>query len=85
MTRLDEETLRRIASAGGGAYVHAGNEEFGLNPIVEDIRKMEDERFNSIVFEEYNEQFMYFFAAALIFLMLEMLLGERSPKKKLFV
>ena len=85
VTRLDEETLRRIAGAGGGAYVHAGNEEFGLNPIVEDIRKMEDERFNSIVFEEYNEQFMYFFAAALIFLMLEMLLGERSPKKKLFV
>ncbi|MBO4844479.1 MAG: VWA domain-containing protein [Bacteroidales bacterium] len=85
VTRLDEETLRDIAGAGGGAYVHAGNEEFGLNPIIEEIRKMEDERFNSIVFEEYNEQFMYFFAAALIFLMLEMLLGERSPRKKLFV
>ncbi|MBR3285762.1 MAG: VWA domain-containing protein [Bacteroidales bacterium] len=85
VTRLDEETLKSVAAAGGGAYVHAGNEEFGLNPIIEDIEKMEDETFNSVVFEEFDEQFMYFFAAALIFFALEMLLGERSPKKKLFV
>ena len=85
VTRLDEDTLKGIAAAGGGAYVHAGNEEFGLNPIIDDIEKMEDETFNSVVFEEFDEQFMYFFAAALIFFVLEMLLGERSPKKKLFV
>ena len=85
VTRLDEETLKSVAAAGGGAYVHAGNEEFGLNPIIEDIEKMEDETFNSVVFEEFDKQFMYFFAAALIFFAIEMLLGERSPKKKLFV
>lgn len=85
VTRLDEDTLKGIAAAGGGAYVHAGNEEFGLNPIIDDIEKMEDETFNSVVFEEFDEQFMYFFAAALIFFVLEMLLGERSPKKKLFL
>ena len=85
VSRLDEETLKRIASVGNGAYVRAGGEEFGLNPILDEIRKLEDERFNSVVFEEYDEQFMYFFAAALIFFALEMLLGERSPKKKLFV
>ncbi|MDO4826559.1 MAG: VWA domain-containing protein [Bacteroidia bacterium] len=84
VTRLDEDTLRRIAREGGGAYVHAGNEEFGLNPIVEDIKKMEAERFSSVVFEEYDEQYMYFFAAALFFLMLEMLIGERKSRVKLF-
>ena len=26
VTRLDEETLRKVASAGGGAYVHAGRQ-----------------------------------------------------------
>ena len=85
VTRLDEVTLQQIAAAGNGAYVHAGNEEFGLNPILDDLRKMEDEKFNSVVFEEYDEQYMYFFAAALFFLMLEMIIGERRPKKKLFV
>jgi len=84
VTRLDEETLRRVASAGNGAYVHAGGEEFGLNPILDEIRKLEDERFNSVVFEEYDEQYMYFFAAALFFFVLEMLIGERRPKRRLF-
>ena len=84
VTRLDEDTLRKVADAGNGAYVHAGNEEFGLNPIVDDIRRMEDERYNSVVFEEYDEQFMYFLGAALLLLVLEMLIGERRSKRRLF-
>ena len=84
VSRLDETTLKQIASAGGGAYVHAGNEEFGLNPIVDEIGKLEDERFNSVVFEEYDEQYMYFFAAALLLFVIEMLIGERKSKRRLF-
>lgn len=84
VTRLDEATLQQIAAAGNGAYVHAGNEEFGLNPIVDEIRKMEDEEFNSVVFEEYDEQYMYFFGAALLLLIIEMLIGEKRSRRKLF-
>ena len=82
--RLDEKTLRQIADAGGGAYIQAGNEEFGLNPIINDIRAMEGELFSSVVFEEYDEQYMYFFAIALILLVIEMLVGERKNARKLF-
>ena len=84
VTRLDEDTLRKVAQAGGGAYIHAGGEEFGLNPIIQDIRRMEDEEFGSIVFEEYDEQYMYFFGAALLLFLIEMLIGERKPRRKLF-
>ena len=84
VTRLDEDALKEIAHAGGGAYVHAGNEEFGLNPVIDDIRKMEAEEFNSVVFEEYDEQYMYFFGIALVLFVLEMLVGSRRPKRKLF-
>lgn len=84
VTRLDDETLRKVASAGGGAYVHAGNDEFGLTPIISDIRKMEDEEYNSVVFEEYNEQFMYFLGIALVFFVLEMLVGDRRARRHLF-
>ena len=84
VTRLDEETLRNVAKAGGGAYIHAGGEEFGLNPIIQDIRGMEDEEFGSVVFEEYDEQYMYFFGIALLLFVLEMLIGERKPRRKLF-
>ena len=84
VTRLDEETLRKVAEAGNGAYVHAGGDEFGLNPIIEDVRRMEDEEFGSVVFEEYDEQFRYFFGIALFLLVIEMLIGERRPKRKWF-
>ena len=84
VTRLDESTLQDIAQAGGGAYVHAGNEEFGLNPIIDDIGRMEDEKFNSVVFEEYDEQYMYFFAAALALFVIEMLIGSKRPRRNLF-
>ena len=84
VSKLDEKVLKQVASAGAGAYIHAGNEEFGLNPIIDDIRKMEKEEFSSVVFEEYDEQFMYFFGLALVFFSLTALVGERKTKRRLF-
>ena len=84
VTRLDENTLKEVAAAGNGSYVRAGNSEFGLNPIVDEIKKMEAEQFNSIVFEEFDEQYMYFFAIALVLLVIEMLIGDRRMKRHLF-
>lgn len=84
VSRLDESVLQEVAKAGNGVYVRAGNSEFGLNPIIEDIRRMEDEKYSSIVFEEYDEQFMYFLAIALFFFVIEMLVGDRRSKRHLF-
>ena len=84
VTRLDEKVLQEVAQAGNGLYVRAGNSEFGLNPIIEDIRRMEDEKYSSIVFEEYDEQFMYFLAIALFFFVIEILVGDRRSKRHLF-
>ena len=84
VTRLDEKVLQEVAQAGNGVYVRAGNSEFGLNPIIDDIRRMEDEKYSSIVFEEYDEQFMYFLAIALFFFVIEMLVGDRRSKRHLF-
>lgn len=84
VTRLDENTLQQIAREGGGAYVHAGNGEFGLNPVIDDIRRMEDEKFNSVVFEEFDEQYMYFFAVALLLLVIEVLVGDRRIGRRIF-
>ena len=84
VTKLDEAMLKEIAAAGNGAYVRAGNTEFGLNPIIDDIKKMDAEKLSSVVFEEYDEQYMYFFAAALVFFVLTCLVGERKTKFSLF-
>ena len=84
VSRLDEAVLQEIAAEGNGAYVRAGNSEFGLNPIIDDLRKLEDEKYSSVVFEAYDEQFMYFLAIALVFFVLEMLVGDRRSKRHLF-
>lgn len=85
VTRLDDKVLQDVAEAGKGLYVHAGNREFGLDPIIEEISRMDDEEYNSIVFEEYDELYMYFLAVAFFFLVLEMLIGDRRSKRHLFV
>ncbi len=84
VTRLDEKVLQEVAQAGNGVYVRAGNSEFGLNPVIDDIKKMDDEKYSSIVFEEFDEQFMYFLGIALFFFVLEMLVGDRRSRRHLF-
>ena len=84
VTRLDEKVLQEMAQAGNGVYVRAGASEFGLNPIIENIKRMEDEMYSSIVFEEFDEQFMYFLGIALVFFVIEMLVGDRRSRKHLF-
>ncbi len=84
VTRLDESTLKEIASAGGGEYVRAAAGEFGLNPIIDDIRTIEASKFQSVVFEDFDEQYMYFFGIALLFFVINMLIGSRRSRVKLF-
>ena len=84
VTRLDEKILEEVAIAGGGAYIRAGNTEFGLNPIIDELKELQEQQFKSIVFEDYEEQYMYFFAIALVFFLLEFLVGNRRVGKKMF-
>ena len=81
VTRLDEETLVKVAAAGGGAYVRAGNSDFGLDAVVEKIRELDKQTYRSVVFEDFDEQYMYFFGIALLFFILEFMIGERRERK----
>jgi len=80
VTKLDEETLVKVAGKGGGVYVRAGNNDFGLDAIVEKIHNMDKQSYKSVVFEDFDEQFMYFFAIALFFLLLEYIIVSRRGR-----
>jgi Ca-activated chloride channel family protein len=84
VSKLDEGILRQIASVGGGEYVRAGNSEFGLNPIIDNIRALDKEEFQSVVFEDFDEQYMYFFGIALFFFILAFLVPETRSRRKFF-
>ena len=84
LTRLDDVTLQAVASAGNGIYVQSTNREFGLTPIIEEIQKMEDKVMTTVVYEEYEELYVYFLTVALLFFVVEMLIGDRRSKIHLF-
>ena len=85
VSRLNEEMLQEIASIGDGGYIRATNQAFGLDEIVDKINDMERGEVASLRFEEYNEQFPWLVAAALVLLVLEsLLLDRRNPRLKRF-
>ncbi|RKD90592.1 vWA domain-containing protein [Mangrovibacterium diazotrophicum] len=80
VTKLDEKMLQEIAAAGNGVYVRANNAQVGLNTIFNEINKMEGAEMESLVYAEYAEQYQWFIALALFFLLLDYLVLERKNK-----
>lgn len=84
ITRLDEQMLQKIASAGNGIYVRASNSNVGLEKIYDDINKMDKSEIEAKVFTDYEDQFQWFVGAAIALLLLELLIssGKRAWEKK---
>ena len=79
-SRLDEHTLQQIAVAGGGAYVLATNRSVGLDEIIQQVNEVEKRDLTTRIFEDYNEQYQYLLAAALLLLLLESLMIPRKNR-----
>ncbi len=80
VSKLDEEMLQQITQMTGGAYVRATKQSLGLDEIIRTLNDMEQSELTTVRFEEYNEQFQYLIAVALILLILEYcLLDRRNP------
>lgn len=80
ISRLDEATLRRIASAGDGIFVRAGSSGTGLDIIMEEIDEMEKAELDELVYTEFEERFQYVAAVALLLLMIDFLVNERKNR-----
>ncbi|MDR3366579.1 MAG: VWA domain-containing protein [Prevotellaceae bacterium] len=84
VTRLDEEVLEKTAAAGNGMYARATTSNLGLGDIVNDVRKLEKQELSSIIYEDFNEQYHYFFYIAAVLLALELLIIERKKGWNIF-
>jgi Ca-activated chloride channel family protein len=70
-TKLDEETLRDVASLTGGRYYRA-EDETALARIYDEIGRLETHEIESHRYTTYSELFQYVVAAALVLLALEL-------------
>jgi Ca-activated chloride channel family protein len=80
VSRLDEETLSKVAISSGGKYIRATNSQIGLMPLFDEISKMERVEFKEKVFSEFDDQFQYLFGLAFLLLILEFLILERRNR-----
>ena len=81
MTKLNEDMMRQIASAGNGVYVHAGNAGSSLSEIGKVIEGLEKEDYGEAVFSAYESRYQYPLAAAILCLLAEVMIFERRNRK----
>ncbi|MDR2423893.1 MAG: VWA domain-containing protein [Prevotellaceae bacterium] len=80
MSRLDQNTLKLVASAGGGSATIATQTELGLTAIIQNIKDMEKKELLSEEYKSYYEFFHIPLTLALILLVLDVMILERKNK-----
>ena len=80
VTRLNEQMLMDIASAGGGRYYRASSPDMGLNNMIAMFNKLKRTETISKVYTEFEEQFPGVIWLALCLLVLEFVLLERKSR-----
>jgi len=83
ISRLNEEELKSIASAGKGIYEHLDNNtEEVVNSLVRKIDSMEQKEFGENIFTDYNSYYQYFLIISVLLLVAEFFIPEirRSPR-----
>ena len=79
--KIDEETLKQVASTTGGRYFRATSEDKLAN-IYDEIDKLEKTQFNVLRYNQKTEEFLPFALAAALALLLEFVLKHliiRTP------
>lgn len=80
VSKLDEQTLKKIASAGEGMYVRATKADLGLNELFREISQMEEKTIESKIYSNYKEQFQYFAGLALFLILVDFILLNRKNR-----
>lgn len=81
-TSLDDETLKQMADATGGRYIHYAGENSVANDLVNYINALEKSEVETMLKERYRERYAFFAVPGLLLLILSLLLGERKPKNR---
>jgi len=84
MTKLNEDMLRRVATAGNGAYVLASNSGTGIDAMVENLRGMDQTETGTYKFAGHEDRYQYFLAIACVLIFVGLIMGERGSERSLW-
>ena len=80
ITKLNKETLQEIAQAANGEYLDGSNTKELVEQVQNILAGMDKKEFDAKQFSDFKDQFQWFLAGALLFLVLDVLLLERKTK-----
>jgi Ca-activated chloride channel family protein len=80
ITKLNKETLQEIAQAANGQYLDGSNTKELVEQVQNILSGMDKKEFDAKQFSDFKDQFQWFLAGALLFLVLDVLLLERKTK-----
>ncbi len=77
ITRLDAEILEQIAANASGKYIDASNIKTAVDALLSEMQSMEKKEFDAKQFSEFEDQFQWFIALALLMLFIDLFVLER--------
>ena len=80
LSKCDPVMLKSISDAGKGRFIQTYGADPDLAKLLNDIAKMEKKQYETRLYSDYEDRFQYFFAAALLLIVLEIFLSENKNK-----
>ncbi|MFN8153333.1 MAG: VWA domain-containing protein [Bacteroidia bacterium] len=80
VTKLDPQMLTEIADAGNGRFIRATTSDDGISLVLKELNALDKKEFKAKMYTDYENQFQYFIAVALLLMLIEFLLGEMKSK-----
>jgi Ca-activated chloride channel homolog len=81
VSKLNEDEMRAIASAGHGTYSLLQNTDGIADKLTTELEGMEQKSLGAVVFTDFTSYFQYFLLAGLIALIIEWLIPGNNMKK----
>jgi len=79
-SRLVPDLLQKIATAGNGEFILAGNNYANLDKLMNRLSGIEDVEYESQLITDYDDHFQYALALTILFILFEVLLLDRENK-----
>ena len=80
ITKLTPEVLEGIADSGNGRYINGNVTENPVKQISEIIANAQKSEFETKQFSDYKDQFQWFLAIGILFLLLDVFLFDKKTK-----
>ncbi|MBT8385161.1 MAG: VWA domain-containing protein [Bacteroidia bacterium] len=80
ITRLNEQTLQKIATDGGGEYIVGNNTTKTVDYIEELLLQADKKEFETKQFSDFKDQFQWFIGLGILFLVLDALMFSKKTK-----